>query len=179
MGKALGQVGRALDRVVAVAAQNVHKVPLDQLVQPLGGVSVPNQAGGVDLRQTPVADPVVEQRRVLGHKGIALYVGQNRRVPLRTDGVERLVNARRVHRGGELDQNIVAPRKGQLAQVKAGQRGGVNHLGAHLTGQPQALGLAGRGHLQERCLAPRGKLLHGNALIIEVRREHNARRTIL
>ena len=39
MGKALGQVWRALDRVVAVAAQNVHKVPLDQLVQPLGGVS--------------------------------------------------------------------------------------------------------------------------------------------
>ena len=106
-------------------------------------------------------------------------MGQNRRVPLRTDGVERLVNARRVHRGGKLDQNIVAPRKGQLAQVKAGQRGGVKHLSAHLTGQPQALGLAGRGHLQERCLAPRGKLLHGNALIMEVRREHNARRTIL
>ena len=39
MGKALGQVGRALDRVVAVAAQNVHKVPLDQLVQPLGGAT--------------------------------------------------------------------------------------------------------------------------------------------
>ena len=95
-------------------------------------------------------------------------MGQNRRVPLRTDGVERLVDARRVHRGGELDQNIVAPRKGQLAQVKAGQRGGVKHLGAHFTGQPQ-----------ERCLAPRGKLLHGNALIMEVRREHNTRRTIL
>ena len=179
MGKALGQVGRALDRVVAVAAQNVHKVPLDQLVQPFGGVPVPDQAGGVDLRQAPVADPVVEQRRVLGHKGVALDVGQNRRVPLRADGVERLVDARRVHRGGELDQNVVAPRKGQLAQVKAGQRGGVKHLGAHLTGQPQALGLAGRGHLLECRLAPRGELLHGNALIMEVRREHNARRTIL
>ena len=62
----------------------MHKVPVQQLVQPAAGMPLADQAGCVDLRQAPRIDPVVQQGGVLGHKGVALDMGEDWRVALST-----------------------------------------------------------------------------------------------
>ena len=156
----------------------MHEIPLDELVQPARRVAVTNQAGGVYLGKAAIADPVVEQGRVLGHKGVAFHVRQNRCVALRTDGVQRFINAR-LHRCRKLNQNIIGTGKGELAQIKAGQSRGVEHLGPQLGGQRQSLRPDGGGYLPEGGLALLYKFFNGDALIMKVRREHDTRRTVL
>ena len=152
----------------------MYKVPVQQLVQPAAGMPLADQAGCVDLRQAPGIDPVVQQGGVLGHKGVALNMGEDRRVALSTDGKQRFINARRLDGGGKFNQNVACVGKGQLAQIKAGQSCGIVHLRPKLAGYAQPLGADRSRDLPEGSLAQFDKLFYCDALIMKVRRKDNA-----
>lgn len=61
MVKALPQVGRAFFGVVAIAGEQMHKVPVQQLVQPAAGMPLADQAGCVDLRQASRIDQLYKR----------------------------------------------------------------------------------------------------------------------
>ena len=69
------QVWRAGVHRVGIRAKQVHQVPIQQLLQPVGGAALAQQAAGVDLCQASFADSVVQQGRVLRHKGVTLHMG--------------------------------------------------------------------------------------------------------
>ena len=166
------QVDRAAFGVVGVGGQQVHKVPVQVLVQQFGRVAAADQPGGVDLGQRARRHPAVEQRRVLGYIGVALDMRQDRGVALLLHGVQRILDAAGVEGRGQLDQQVARARKAQLAQIQRGQHRGVVDLRARLGGQRQALAAHGLGGLAQRRSALGGKLFQRGAFIVKVRREH-------
>ena len=137
-------------------------------------MSTAHQTRSIDLRQCAGADPAVQQGRILGNIGVALHMGQNGSIPTVLHRKQGILNSTGMDAGRKFNQDIPRPCKCQFGKIQAGQSCGKIDLCTQFNGKRKFAFCQLRHNAAISHFALLNKSIQRNALIMEMRCEHNA-----